>query len=192
MRGGGPRFQVLLQCTHRMRQPQCHLDWCVPFVLFSPEKLLIIFFKVARLLTICTSFPLVRLSVTLLHLIGLWQIFGKPQNISIPASAYSSGKGSFQTRLPFPKGSQFLASMADATGFNAGGVSAALTVGASHGGSCNTTLTPDFFFDANSALVQCSCVGPSVVMFLTYHPSRPYTFTNYADAILPVTIFVGF
>jgi hypothetical protein len=72
--------------------------------------------------------------------------------------------------------SQFLLTMSDATGFNSGGTTSLLTVGASVGGSsCNTTNSAiAFSFQLNSALIQC----------------RPFVFTGYADtgAVQPVTI----
>ncbi|KAF8640811.1 hypothetical protein AX17_000460 [Amanita inopinata Kibby_2008] len=66
--------------------------------------------------------------------------------------------------------------MSDATGLFAGGTSDLLTVGASKDRQvCNLTDPgTDFFFSLNSDLAQC----------------RPYPFTHYAGAILPITIMV--
>ncbi|KAF8168177.1 hypothetical protein B0H34DRAFT_49886 [Crassisporium funariophilum] len=100
-------------------------------------------------------------------------VFGTPRNISIPASAFNGGKGSFSVPLPVVKGSQVLLTMSDATGFNTGGTTTALTVGASKGGSCDTTDPGIAFpFQLNSALQQC----------------RPFVFSGYDTAIQPVTI----
>ncbi|KAL5535476.1 hypothetical protein ACEPAF_3570 [Sanghuangporus sanghuang] len=103
-------------------------------------------------------------------------IFNVPQNISIPDSAIdsSSGNGSFSFQLTLPPGREFLFTMSDSTGFESGGTSGVLTVGSSvSGASCNTTEpSPDFLFDANSALQQC----------------RAFTFSRYNGAVQPVRI----
>ncbi|KAF8647917.1 hypothetical protein AX16_006449, partial [Volvariella volvacea WC 439] len=106
-----------------------------------------------------------------LLLIPVW---GTPRNLSIPPSAFSNGQGSFSTQLQFPRDHKFLLSMSDATGFGAGGSTNVLTVGTSRGGSCNATDPGvDFSFELNMALQQC----------------RPFVFSGYTRAILPVTIF---
>ncbi|KDR84913.1 hypothetical protein GALMADRAFT_217994 [Galerina marginata CBS 339.88] len=100
-------------------------------------------------------------------------VFGRPQNMSIPASAFNNGQGSYSFQLPFAKTTQMLLTMSDATGFNSGGSTNVLTVLPSKGGSCDTTLAKvDFSFELNSALQQC----------------RPFLFTEFANAIQPVTI----
>jgi hypothetical protein len=84
-------------------------------------------------------------------------ILGTPRNISIPDSAFSNGKGSYETQLDFPATHQILLAMSDSTGFGAGGTTNVLTVGPSVGGSsCNTTDPGvDFTFELNDALQQC-------------------------------------
>lgn len=58
--------------------------------------------------------------------------------------------------MPFPQNKKLLLTMSDATGFNTGGTSDLVTVGASQGGSCNTTdIGTSFFYQLNTALVQC-------------------------------------
>ncbi|EEC00036.1 hypothetical protein MPER_00119, partial [Moniliophthora perniciosa FA553] len=65
--------------------------------------------------------------------------------------------------------------MSDATGPLSGGTSDLLTVGDTQTGtSCNTTLPAnDFFFSTDDTLEQC----------------KPYPFTLYDGAILPLTIY---
>ncbi|KAL5534289.1 hypothetical protein ACEPAG_751 [Sanghuangporus baumii] len=103
-------------------------------------------------------------------------IFNVPQDISIPDSAIdsSSGNGSFSFQLTLPPGREVLLTMSDSTGFGSGGTSDVLIVGSSvSGSSCNTTEpSPDFVFDANSALQQC----------------RAFTFSGYSEAVQPVRI----
>jgi len=104
----------------------------------------------------------------------LTPVFGTPNNISIPTSAFNNGSGSFSMLLQMQATAQVLLTMSDATGFNSGGTTPVLTVGASKGkSSCNTTIPAiAFSFQLNSALTQCS----------------PFTFTGYTDAVQPVTI----
>ncbi|KAK0208080.1 hypothetical protein DFS33DRAFT_408619 [Desarmillaria ectypa] len=125
------------------------------------------------------------------YLLLLTPVFGTPRNISIPDSAYSGGKGTYKTQIPFSSGQKFVMVMSDASGFGTGGATDVLTVGSSLGGSCNTTdpgklvysiccvgqcnVTPkgvDFSFELNTALQQC----------------RIYTFSAYTSAVQPVTI----
>ncbi|KAK0478225.1 hypothetical protein IW261DRAFT_212181 [Armillaria novae-zelandiae] len=125
------------------------------------------------------------------YLLLLTPVFGTPRNISIPDSAYSGGKGTYKTQIPFESGKKFVMVMSDASGFGAGGVTDVLTVGSSLGGSCNITdpgkrvchtcvvrhcnVIPKgvaFSFELNSALQQC----------------RTYTFSAYDGAVQPVTI----
>jgi len=96
-------------------------------------------------------------------------------NISIPSSAFSSGKGSFTwPTLQFHQAQQFLVSMGDATGYASGGVSTVQSTGASISGiACNTTDPgPTYSYELNSALVQC----------------RYYNFSGYNGASQPLTI----
>ncbi|OBZ79417.1 hypothetical protein A0H81_01012 [Grifola frondosa] len=106
--------------------------------------------------------------------LSLVPVFGRPTTVSIPSSSVSNGRGAFQVPLQFAKGDQLLVIMSDATGFATGGVSNVLTVGDSVGKqTCNTTKPAvDFFYETNSALVQC----------------RTYTFSGYTNAVQPITI----
>ncbi|KAF9270154.1 hypothetical protein L218DRAFT_982784 [Marasmius fiardii PR-910] len=106
----------------------------------------------------------------------LTPVYGTPRNISIPQSAFDNGMGSFSAQIPFPQGQKFILTMSDGTGFATGGNTEVLTVGSSKGGSCNTT-DPGvaYIFELNSALQQC----------------RTFTFSNYPNAVQPVTIIVG-
>ncbi|KAF9535397.1 hypothetical protein CPB83DRAFT_878598 [Crepidotus variabilis] len=100
-------------------------------------------------------------------------VFGSVTEISIPGSAFKDGKGSYSTPMTLPKGQKVVLSMSDSTGFNSGGVTDTLTVAASKGGSCNSTMpAAGFFFQLNAALQQC----------------RPFTFDGYTGAAQPVTI----
>ncbi|ESK87002.1 hypothetical protein Moror_12002 [Moniliophthora roreri MCA 2997] len=95
--------------------------------------------------------------------------------MSIPSDAFVDNEGSFTSQLPVPKGTQIILSMSDATGPLSGGTSDLLTVGDTQTERiCNTTLpTNDFFFTTAGALEQC----------------KPYPFTLYTDAVLPLTIY---
>ncbi|TFK41234.1 hypothetical protein BDQ12DRAFT_733544 [Crucibulum laeve] len=99
---------------------------------------------------------------------------GTIRNISIPSSAYQSNQGSFSTQLGIAENQRIILSMSDATGATAGGVTDVMTVGPSMSGTgCNTTDPgTSFFFSLDADLVQC----------------KPYPFTQYAGAILPVSI----
>ncbi|EPQ60555.1 hypothetical protein GLOTRDRAFT_113163 [Gloeophyllum trabeum ATCC 11539] len=101
-------------------------------------------------------------------------VFGTPRNISIPSSAFSDGKGSYQTQVPFESNHKIAVVMSDATGFGSGGVSELIAVGKSVGNKqCNTTDPGVAFeYQLNTALQQC----------------RPYTFSAYSGAVQPVTI----
>ncbi|KAG2125310.1 hypothetical protein DEU56DRAFT_759347 [Suillus clintonianus] len=97
------------------------------------------------------------------------------QNISVPASAFSNGKGSYSiSPLTLAAGTLFLLTMSDATGFGSGGTTNQLTVGNPvANNNCNTeVLSPPYTFDLSPLqLLQCS------------------QFTlSYTGATLPVTI----
>ncbi|KAF9481016.1 hypothetical protein BDN70DRAFT_931251 [Pholiota conissans] len=100
-------------------------------------------------------------------------LFGTQRNVSIPSSAFNNGQGSFSVQIPITKGQELVLTMSDATGFNSGGTTDILTVGASQGGTCNTT-DPGvaFSYQLNDALQQC----------------RPFSFSGYSAATQPVTI----
>ncbi|TFK30332.1 hypothetical protein FA15DRAFT_662274 [Coprinopsis marcescibilis] len=101
--------------------------------------------------------------------------FGTPQNISIPPSAFSNGRGSYSMQLTYPKDQLLVLTMSDATGFGAGGSTDVMTVGLSQGGSCNSTDPGTAFpFQLNFALLQC----------------RPYLFEGFGQAIQPVSIWI--
>ncbi|KAI9462488.1 hypothetical protein BJY52DRAFT_1185208 [Lactarius psammicola] len=98
------------------------------------------------------------------------------QVFNIPASAFNNGIGSYSTVLQLAQEKQFLVTISDATGFATGGISPLLTVQAQtpQSSSCNTAeVGPQFFFSLDVALQQC----------------RPYTFSQYPKAVLPVTIY---
>lgn len=100
--------------------------------------------------------------------------FGTPFNISIPSSAFNNGQGNYSTQLHFEESERFVAIMSDSTGFNAGGTSELMTVGAAEGASCNTTdRGTDFVFQTPNALQQC----------------RSFTFVEYTGAQSPVTFY---
>ncbi|GBE78023.1 hypothetical protein BKA93DRAFT_171489 [Sparassis latifolia] len=124
--------------------------------------------------TQCGNFPFSWTGGTAPFELTLIPVFGRPQVIQIPSSSFSNGRGSYQAQLPLAENQQFLATMSDANGFASGGTSDILTVGPPpNGAQCNTTAPAvDFFYDTNSALVQC----------------RTYTFNNYVGAVLPVTV----
>ncbi|KAI9445126.1 hypothetical protein H4582DRAFT_1913472 [Lactarius indigo] len=101
---------------------------------------------------------------------------GTQQVFPIPASAFSNGVGSYSTVLQLAQEQQILVTMSDATGFATGGISPLLTVQAQPPQSPSCTLVdpvPQFFFSLDFALQQC----------------RPYTFSQYPNAVLPVTIY---
>ncbi|PPQ62829.1 hypothetical protein CVT24_000523 [Panaeolus cyanescens] len=101
------------------------------------------------------------------------QVFGTPRNISVPATAFSNGRGSYSLQIPLKKDDEMLITMSDATGFNTGGTTTVLTVQASKGGKCDTTDPGiGFPFQLNTALQQC----------------RPFVFSGYNSATQPVTI----
>ena len=83
------------------------------------------------------------------------QVFGTPRTLSIPASSYSNGQGSFQTQMPFAQGKKYVMSMSDASGFGTGGTTDVLTVGNQVGSSsCNTTDPGMFHCPASSHLAD--------------------------------------
>ncbi|KAG1862212.1 hypothetical protein F4604DRAFT_1957434 [Suillus subluteus] len=105
----------------------------------------------------------------------LTPVFEVPQNISVPASAFSNGKGSYTiSQLPFWNETQFLLTMSDATGFGSGGTSPILKVGNPVAkNNCNTTgPSVDFTFDLPTSLQQCN----------------GYIFDGYDNAVQPITI----
>ncbi|KAF9650097.1 hypothetical protein BDM02DRAFT_1539621 [Thelephora ganbajun] len=102
--------------------------------------------------------------------------FGTPRTFKIPDSSVTNGKGLYNVRVDFPVGQKIFLVMSDATGFGSGGTSLIIQVGPSVSGkSCNTTDPGvDFSFNLDSALTQC----------------RTYVFSNYTQAVQPVTIAV--
>ncbi|KAH9082006.1 hypothetical protein EDB83DRAFT_2336024 [Lactarius deliciosus] len=105
-----------------------------------------------------------------------FQLKGTQQVFNIPASAFSNGVGSYSTVLQLAQEQQILVTMSDATGFATGGISPLLTVQAQTPQSPSCTpveSAPQFFFSLDVALQQC----------------RPYTFSQYPNAVLPVTIY---
>jgi hypothetical protein len=101
---------------------------------------------------------------------------GTQQVFNIPAAAFSNGAGSYSTVLQLAQEQQILVTMSDATGFATGGISPLLTVQAqtSQSSNCNTVdPSPQFFYSLDFALQQC----------------RPYKFSQYPQAVLPVTIY---
>jgi len=109
------------------------------------------------------------------YYLSIVPIFDVLRNISIPASAFSNGNGTFSTTMPFNASDRIVLTLSDSTGFGAGGSTQLLTVGKSLGGTCNTT-SPGlaFSFETPGPLVQC----------------QPYLFSNYTESggIAPVTI----
>ncbi|KAF9040546.1 hypothetical protein BJ165DRAFT_1490722 [Panaeolus papilionaceus] len=121
----------------------------------------------------CDNTPISWIGGTPPFQLLLIPVFGTPRNISIPSSSFSDGKGSYSLQVPMKKDDTMLLTMSDATGFNTGGTTRVLTVGASKGGQCNTTDPGiDFAFQLNTALQQC----------------RPFVFSGYNTAVQPVTI----
>ena len=121
------------------------------------------------------------------------QIFNVPNNISVPASAFTNGKGSYSIpQLPFSSGTQFVLTMSDATSFGSGGTTTVLTVGDPVAkNNCNTTGRVDFTFDLPSALQQCRYVVSQPFVAVTnycYHSG--YAFDAYDGAVQPITITV--
>ncbi|KAG9314308.1 hypothetical protein JVU11DRAFT_5097 [Chiua virens] len=107
--------------------------------------------------------------------IMLTPVFDVPRNLSIPSTAFSQNQGSYQiSPIPFLKGTQFVLTMSDATGFGTGGTSGLFTVGELAGSaSCNTTgPSLPFTFGLPSSLQQCSS----------------YVFNDYSGAVLPATV----
>ncbi|KAF6766156.1 hypothetical protein DFP72DRAFT_8486 [Ephemerocybe angulata] len=101
-------------------------------------------------------------------------LFGTPQNVSIPDSAFADGKGSFSTIVLFPEKQRLVLTMSDSTGFGTGGTTDVMTVAQSKGGTCDSSDRGVAFpFQLNSALTQC----------------RPFTFEGYGAAVQPITIW---
>jgi len=101
---------------------------------------------------------------------------GTQQVFNIPAAAFSNGVGSYSTVLQLAQEQQFLVTISDAIGFATGGISPLLTVQAQTSQSSNGNTvdpSPQFFYSLDFALQQC----------------RPYTFSQYPNAVLPVTIY---
>jgi hypothetical protein len=81
-----------------------------------------------------------------------YQVFGVPQNFSIP----SSSQNTFRTQLLVSGDIDVVFVMSDATGFGTGGTSQLLTVGSSLGGQCNPDIQGvAFTFSLNTVLQQC-------------------------------------
>lgn len=81
------------------------------------------------------------------------------QNIPVPASAFSNGKGSYSIpQLSLKTGTLFILTMSDATGFGSGGTTNQLTVGNPvTNNNCNTTVaSPPYMYNLTPAqLTQC-------------------------------------
>jgi hypothetical protein len=80
------------------------------------------------------------------------------QNIPVPASAFSNGKGSYSIpQLSLKMGTLFILTMSDATGFGSGGTTTQLTVGNPvANNNCNTTAaSPPYMFNLTPQLTQC-------------------------------------
>lgn len=81
------------------------------------------------------------------------------QNIPVPASAFSNGKGSYSIpQLSLQIGALFVLTMSDATGFGSGGTTTQLTVGNPVANNkCNTTAaSPPYTFNLTPLpLTQC-------------------------------------
>ncbi|KAG1774125.1 hypothetical protein EV702DRAFT_547216 [Suillus placidus] len=98
------------------------------------------------------------------------------QNITVPASAFSNGKGSYSiSQLPLSMGTLFILTMSDATGFGSGGTTNQLTVGNPVANNkCSTTVSsPPYEFGLSpSQLTQCN----------------QFTIAVDSGAVLPLTI----
>ncbi|KAG1791138.1 hypothetical protein EV424DRAFT_1549426 [Suillus variegatus] len=94
------------------------------------------------------------------------------QNILVPASAFSNGKGSYSiSQLILLSGTQFVVVMSDATGFGSGGTTSNLVVGSSTANNCGAADPhPPYTFEL-STLTQCS----------------PFTITA-SGAVPPITV----
>ncbi|KAG1792015.1 uncharacterized protein HD556DRAFT_1444804 [Suillus plorans] len=94
------------------------------------------------------------------------------QNIPVPASAFSNGKGSYSiSQLMLLSATQFVVVMSDATGFASGGTTNNLIVGSSTANNCGAADPhPPYTFEL-SPLTQCS----------------PFTITA-SGAVPPITI----
>ncbi|KAG1770630.1 hypothetical protein EDD22DRAFT_38862 [Suillus occidentalis] len=81
------------------------------------------------------------------------------QNIPVPASAFSNGKGSYSIpQLSLQTGTTFILTMSDATGFGSGGTTNQLTVGnAVENNKCDITVaSPPYMFNLSPPqLTQC-------------------------------------
>ncbi|KAG2042710.1 hypothetical protein BDR03DRAFT_572363 [Suillus americanus] len=98
------------------------------------------------------------------------------QNHSVPASAFSNGKGSYSiSPLSLSTGTSFLLTMSDATGFGSGGTTNQLIVGNTvANNNCSTAvLSPPYLFQLSPLpLTQCS----------------QFTIVADSGAVLPITI----
>ncbi|KAG2042709.1 hypothetical protein BDR03DRAFT_944050 [Suillus americanus] len=98
------------------------------------------------------------------------------QNYSVPASAFSDGKGSYSiSQLLLSTGTSFLLTMSDATGFGSGGTTNQLIVGNMvANNNCSTAvLSPPYTFQLSTLpLTQCS----------------QFNVTAGSGAVLPITI----
>ncbi|KAH7913020.1 hypothetical protein BJ138DRAFT_702813 [Hygrophoropsis aurantiaca] len=103
-------------------------------------------------------------------------VFDVATVINISSSAFVSNKGSYTIpQLPLVANDTFLLALSDATGFENGATSSLLVVGNSTGN------------------INCSTTGPAIaftfdVQRWPLQQCRPYTFSGYENAILPVTI----
>ncbi|KAH9960148.1 hypothetical protein BC827DRAFT_1209465 [Russula dissimulans] len=102
-------------------------------------------------------------------------VFGTQQPFNLSDNGFSDGIGTFNTTLTLPAKQEFVFVMSDATGFATGGISELLTVGpASPGETCNTSQAGgQFYFTTDDTLKEC----------------RLFTFSEYPNAIQPVTIY---
>lgn len=92
-------------------------------------------------------------------LIFVFQFLETYQNIPVPASAFSNGKGSYSIpQLSLKTGTTFILTMSDATGFGSGGTTNQLVVGSAvENNECNITVaSPPYMFNLEpSQLTQC-------------------------------------
>ncbi|KAG2042713.1 hypothetical protein BDR03DRAFT_944072 [Suillus americanus] len=90
------------------------------------------------------------------------------QNYSVPASAFSNGKGSYSiSQLMLSTETSFLLTMSDATGFGSGGTTNELLVGNQITNiNCNTAVASPLFkftFSPPPPLIQCSQLTISTI-----------------------------
>ncbi|KAG2137810.1 hypothetical protein BD769DRAFT_287285 [Suillus cothurnatus] len=116
------------------------------------------------------------------------------QNYSVPASAFSNGKGSYSiSQLLLSKGTSFVLTMSDATGFGSGGTTILLTVGSMVGNNnCSTAvLSPPYTFELSPLpLTQCSqftvAAGSGAVLPQLIPGGQPVVFYSNSDTFTSV------